>query len=194
MPVAAIVLAAGASRRLGRPKQLLLHGGQTLLERALRLVREAGASPLLVVLGAHLDLIRASIQLNDALPVVNGQWKQGIASSIHAGLHALDASAPEASAALLVACDQPRLTASHLRALIETFSAQAAPAIVASSYAGILGVPAVFPRAVFPHLLALGGDQGARALLASPPCPLIAIEFAGGEVDIDLPADLTQLE
>jgi molybdenum cofactor cytidylyltransferase len=95
---------------------------------------------------------------------------------------------------LILSCDQPRLTAGHLRALIDTFAAQTDPSIVASAYAGVHGVPAVFPRLVFPDLLALRGDKGARALLVQPPCPLIALPFPGGEVDVDEPADLAGIE
>jgi CTP:molybdopterin cytidylyltransferase MocA len=194
MPVAAIVLAAGASRRLGQPKQLLMYGNETLLDRAIRLAREAGAFPVVVVLGAHIHIIRASISFKNAVSVVNNHWEQGISTSIHEGLRTLDEAAPDTTGALLLSCDQPRLTSTHLRALIETFTAQGDAAIAASTYAGVLGVPAVFPRAVFPELLALRGDTGARSLFVEPPCPLKTVEFAGGEVDIDLPADLEELQ
>jgi CTP:molybdopterin cytidylyltransferase MocA len=194
MTVAALLLAAGASRRLGRPKQLLRLGGETLLERVLRLAREAGAAPTVAVLGAHEAEIRASVAFGDCVSVVNRDWEQGIATSIHAGLHALDKAAPDAPGALLMNCDQLRLTAAHLRALMETFTAQAGRAMVASAYAGAQGTPAVFPRDVFPELLALSGDRGARALFAKPPCPLLSVELPLGEVDIDLPDDLAQLE
>jgi molybdenum cofactor cytidylyltransferase len=192
--VAAIVLAAGASRRLGQPKQLLMLGGEALLERAIRLAGEAGAAPVLTVLGANREVILAAIELNRAVPVINNDWEHGIAASIQAGLESVDAIAPNAMAALILSCDQPRLTATHLRELIEAFAAQTEPPIVASAYAGVVGIPAVFPRLVFPHLIALRGDQGARAILAQPPCPLIAVPFPGGEVDIDQPEDLAQLE
>lgn len=194
MPVAAIILAAGASRRLGQPKQLVAYRGEALLARSIRLAKAAGAAPVLVVLGANLQIIRAATQFDEAIPVFNERWEQGIASSIHAGLQALDASAPEASGVLLMNCDQPILSAEHLRALMEAFSAQSGPCMVASVYAGVQGVPAVFPRALFPELRALRGDKGARSLLVQPLCPVIALPFDGGEVDIDLPADLTQLE
>jgi molybdenum cofactor cytidylyltransferase len=191
MPVAAIILAAGASRRLGQSKQLLVHGGETLLGRAIRLAREAGAAPVLAVLGAHAEMIRASVEPDGATVVINESWEQGIASSIHAGLCALDAGV---LGALILSCDQPRLTAEHLRTLIENFTAQDESAIVASAYAGTHGVPAVFPRTAFPELLALAGDKGARALLLHPPCPLIALPFPGGEADIDKPEDLALLQ
>lgn len=208
MLVAAIVLAAGASRRLGQPKQLLMYCGETLIARAIRLANEAGATPVIAVLGAYHERICAAVPFNNlskldkldkldnannAIPVVNSDWEQGIATSIHAALRALENLAPQASGALILGCDQPRLAAEHLHALLEAFAAQAAPAIVASAYAGVLGIPAVFPRRVFAELLALRGDKGARSLFAQPPCPLIALPFAGGEVDIDLPADLREL-
>jgi molybdenum cofactor cytidylyltransferase len=192
--VSAIVLAAGASRRLGQPKQLLVHGTETLLERAIRLAGEAGAAPVLAVLGANFEIISAAVAFRPATPVFNQHWREGIATSIHAGLDALDEAAPHAASVLMLACDQPRLTADHLRALMESFAAQAEPSIVASAYAGLLGIPAVFPRVAFPHLRALRGDKGARALLADPPCALMAVPFLGGEVDIDEPADLEQLK
>lgn len=194
MPVAAIVLAAGASRRLGQPKQLLLLGGETLLERAIRLAGESGADPVFVILGAHSEQICAAVPRMHAVPVLNSTWEQGIASSIHTALGALDASAPQAEGALILSCDQPRLTAAHLRALLQAFAARPAPAIVASAYAGVLGIPAVFPRQVFADLRALRGDRGARVLLLQPPCPLISLSFPGGEIDIDEPADRAQLE
>jgi CTP:molybdopterin cytidylyltransferase MocA len=193
--VAAIVLAAGASRRLGQPKQLLMHGGETLLGRAIRLANEAGAAPTLTVLGANREVIHASIDLSSiSIPVINDQWEKGISTSIHAGLKALDKAAPNAQGVLILSCDQPRLPADHLRTLIQTFVVQLEPSIVASAYMGVNGIPAVFPRMTFPHLLALRGDRGARAMLVEPPCPLIAIPFPGGEVDIDRPEDLEQLE
>ncbi|MGA3070701.1 MAG: nucleotidyltransferase family protein [Terracidiphilus sp.] len=197
MPVAAIVLAAGASRRLGQPKQLLMLGGEILVARAIRLAAEAGAIPVIAVLGAHHERISAAIdskKMSNAIPVFNGDWQQGIATSIHAGVRALENLAPQASGALILGCDQPRLTAGHLRALLEAFAAQCSSAIVASAYAGVAGTPAVFPRAVFAELLALRGDQGARALLMKPPCPSTSLPFPGGEIDIDLPADLTEIE
>ncbi len=192
--VGAIILAGGASRRLGQPKQLLMHGGETLLERTIRLANEAGAEAIIAVLGANFEAVRLSANLTNSIQVINSRWEQGVSTSIHAGLSTLDECAPYAAGALILACDQPRLTADHLRALIETFTARAGPSIVASAYAGVLGIPAVFPRMAFAQLRVLRGDKGARALLVEPPCPLIEVPFPGGEVDIDRPEDLTYLD
>jgi CTP:molybdopterin cytidylyltransferase MocA len=194
MTVAAIILAAGASRRLGQPKQLLTLQDETLLARAVRLAQEADASPILAVLGSNFREIRVAISSSNAISVHNDRWRQGIASSIHAGLRALSVCAPEVAGALLMGCDQPRVTADHLRALINTFSSQDSPAILASSYAGVLGVPAVFPQNTFAELKALRGDKGARSVIEKGSHPVIAVECAGGEIDIDSPADLAQLQ
>jgi molybdenum cofactor cytidylyltransferase len=194
MPVAAIVLAAGASTRLGRPKQLLELQGETLLARALRLAAEAGAAPAIAVLGANCEMVRASIASPSVICTFNQNWEQGIASSIHAGLDALEAHAPDSTGVVLLTCDQPRLTASHLQSLLEAFGAHGGNVIVASRYAGALGVPAIFPSSAFAGLRKLQGDIGARPLLANPPCPLIEVDFPGGEIDIDTAADLAQLE
>lgn len=193
MTIPAILLAAGESRRLGQPKQLVAVGREVLLERAMRVAREAGAGPIFVVLGAHFAPICARIDFQDAIPVLNDAWQLGIATSIHAGLRELDVRAPESSCALLMTCDQPRLTASHLRKLIAAFQAQPAPSIVASSYDGTRGTPAIFSRILFPNLLALTGDKGARSVIAAKASGVAEVPFAGGEIDIDEPADLGHL-
>jgi molybdenum cofactor cytidylyltransferase len=193
MTVPAILLAAGESRRLGQPKQLVEVGREVLLERTMRVAREAGTQPLLVVLGAHFATICAHIDFQDAIPVFNDAWQQGISTSIHAGLRELEVRAPDSSCALLMTCDQPRLTASHLRNLVAASHAQPAPTIAASSYAGTRGTPAIFSRSLFPRLLALTGDQGARSLIAAETSGVVEIPFAGGEIDIDKPADLRHL-
>jgi molybdenum cofactor cytidylyltransferase len=193
MSVAAIVLAAGASRRLGQPKQLLMLKGETLLEHALRVAKEAGATPVVVVLGARHDAIRAAVQFEGAVVLVNEDWEKGLATSIHAGLRAVEMGA-NLDAVLLLGCDQPRLSADHLRSMIARFEGEFAPTIIASLYGEVNGVPAIFPREAFPALRALDGDRGARGVILRPPCAVIALPFEGGEVDIDLPEDIAKLE
>jgi CTP:molybdopterin cytidylyltransferase MocA len=193
MPVAAIILAAGGSTRLGRPKQLLEYYGETLLNRAIRLTCEAGASPVIVMLGSDYEMIRASVQDSASIPLYNDHWRQGIASSIQEGTRALAVCAPGAAGILLMGCDQPRLTPEHLRALMAAFTVSEEKPIVASAYAGAHGVPAVFPRATFGELRALHGDKGARSIIESSDFLVVDVEFVGGEVDIDSPEDLVQL-
>jgi molybdenum cofactor cytidylyltransferase len=193
MPLPAIILAAGASRRLGRPKQLLQLDGETLLARIIRVARDAGAAPVLVVLGAHAHEISASVQLHEVTTVLNPDWQEGIASSLCVGLRALLSCVPDAPGVLLLVCDQPRLTATHLRTLTDRFYQNSQSAAIASTYSGARGIPAIFPRALFPRLLALSGDKGARGILADPGCPIVEVPFPGGEIDVDSPADLDTL-
>jgi len=188
-----MILAAGESRRLGWPKQLLMYEGETLLNRTIRLASEAGATPVLVVLGAQTAAIRGSIQSSSVITVHNDRWRQGMGRTVEAGMRTLTFCAPAAEGVLLMACDQPRLTADHLRALLNAFASHGSPAIAASSYAGINGVPAVFPRETFTELRALRGDRGARSVIERAPFPIVPVEFEGGDVDIDLPEDLAKL-
>ena len=177
--VAAVILAAGASRRLGEPKQLVRVHGETLLERTVRVAAEAGCSPILVVLGASSEAILAHTSLTPAEVLLNPEWDEGMASSIRAGIRALP---PKTQAALLLTCDQPTVTAVHLQRL----ASSAATEPVASRYAGRHGVPAYFPANTFAELLRLSGDAGARLLLSTAR----AIDLPGGEIDVDTPESL----
>ena len=200
MTIAAIVLAAGGSRRLGQPKQLLRLEGETLVERAIRLAGEAGARPVLAILGAQGERIRREVDFErlgnryGAAAVMHAEWEEGVGSSIHAAMERLGELAPDARGVLILGCDQPRLTAEHLRAMMDEFERQPAAAMVASTYAGIEGIPAIFPAEAFEELRALGGDRGARSVLKGGKWPLIGVAFAGGEVDIDTPTDLKKLK
>lgn len=179
MPTAAIILAAGASTRLGTPKQLLTLNNETLLSRAIRTAREAQLAPILVILGANHEHITAHIPLDAATPILNPDWQEGMASSIRLGIQSLP---PNLAGAIVMVCDQPAVTPTHLHALCATTE------ITASSYSGRKGVPAFFPAATFAQLLTLRGDSGARSLLQSA----AAIPLAHGELDIDTPADLAR--
>jgi molybdenum cofactor cytidylyltransferase len=178
--IAAIILAAGASTRLGEPKQLVEIAGETLLERAVRTARDAGCSPLIVVLGSGYVEILGNTRLGDAVPVINAEWPEGMASSIRLGVRTLAFIAKATPGVVLMTCDQPAVTASHLRALIAT------GLVTASSYAERRGVPAYFPNRSFAALMQLRGDLGARDLLRDSP----VIDLPGGELDIDTAPDL----
>jgi len=194
MKLPAIVLAGGASSRLGRPKQLLELNGETLLARTIRMAREAGSDPVLVVLGAYAHEISASVSMADAIAVINPEWQEGIASSVRAGLRVLLSCVADAPGAAFLLCDQPRLSSAHVHDLIDSFHQSSDAAAVASTYGGTRGIPAIFPRALFPRLLAIEGDKGARSILADPHCAIAEVPFAGGEIDIDSSDDLDYLE
>ena len=182
MKTAAIILAAGASTRLGQRKQLAMLRGETLLERTIRVAHQAGCVPVLVVLGDDADTIRASCKLHPAHAILNPDWMEGMASSIRAGIHAVQAG--HADAAIVLTCDQPAVTPLHLSRLKHRGEATGEP--IASAYAGRSGVPAWFPRTRFPELLMLAGDAGARALLSSAE----SVNLEHGELDVDTPKSL----
>jgi molybdenum cofactor cytidylyltransferase len=118
MSVAAVVLAAGASSRLGEPKQLATLGGETLLERTVRVAREAGCSPVVVVLGAEYVQVLGNSVLGDVVTVINDKWEEGMASSIRLGVGTLGLVAKDAEGVLLMTCDQPAVTVKHLSQLM----------------------------------------------------------------------------
>ena len=180
MSIAAVVLAAGASQRLGEPKQLVRLGRETLLERAVRVAREAECSPVVVVVGAEHGQVLGNSVLGDVVTVINDEWKEGMASSIRLGVQALGFAARDAEGVLLMTCDQPAVTAKHLVHL--TLRAE----VKASRYAGKNGVPAYFPKKYFARLMELKGDAGARELLAEAPYE----ELENGELDVDTVKDL----
>ena len=189
--VGAVVLAAGASTRLGTPKQLLLHEGEPLVRRAARAALEAGATPVIVVLGAESERVRAALDgLAGVEPVVNERWTDGLASSLVAGVRALLAAAP-VDAVLLTLADQPLVGVTELTAIMARFTD--AHAIVAAEYAGIVGVPAVVARAHVDALLGLSGDRGAGAWLRSQGDRVVRLPMPAAAMDVDTPSDAARL-
>lgn len=158
--------------------------GETLLERALRTAREAGCAPVVVVLGASAERIAERCDLGDAVVAVNDEWSEGMASSIRVGVRTLGGIANDADGAVLMTCDQPAVTAAHLRKLMATGET------TASRYAGRNGVPAYHPKKNFKKLMALTGDSGARELLRGA----AAVDLAGGELDVDTVEDLAEAQ
>ncbi len=174
--VAAVVLAAGASRRLGRPKQKVVLGTETLLQRAVRVAQQAGLGPVLVILrdGCSLDE-----SLSGCQTVVNPRAEEGIASSIRCGVE--QARAQGVEGAVLMSCDQIALRPEHLRRLCAQ-----ADRVTGSGYDGKIGIPAYFPALSFEALLRLRGDRGARYLLSD--AAFVTEEAL--RIDVDTEADL----
>jgi len=182
MKTAAVVLAAGASRRLGRPKQTIVLSGETLLERAVRVAMEAELSPVIVVVHPEGDFGH-SLQQRGCLIVVNEDAQEGMATSIRRGVNA--AKMLRAAGAVLMTCDQPGVRPAHLQALC------AQPGTVTGSgYAGKVGVPAYFPAASFAALMELSGDAGARELLRGAR----AVHDEALALDVDTEEDVAKAE
>ena len=188
MKVAALVLAAGGSARLRRPKQLLRFQEESLVRLAVAAAHGAGSSPILVVLGR--DRAEITVELSD-LPVEilpNEWWERGIGTSIRVGIAAL----PPAEAVVILTCDQPYVSAELISRLIEE-QTNSQREMVASAYAGTIGVPALFTYACFEKLLSLGDQQGAKALLLAQVDAVGRVDFAEGAIDIDTPEDYADL-
>lgn len=189
--IAAIILAAGASSRMGRPKQLLDWGGRPLVRVAAEQALVARLDDVIVVVGGAGGAVAAALA-GLALHIVdNPAFAEGQSTSLRAGVAALG---PAVAAAVVMLGDQPFVTAAIVDRLIAEWRATGA-AIVAPSYRGRRGNPVLFSRAIFPELLAVAGDQGARAILAAHAADLRLVPFDDDRplADIDTPADYQRL-
>ncbi len=187
-----VILAAGASTRMGQPKQLLPFRGSTLLQHAIEAALASPAWPVVVVLGAHAALIRPTLARLPVLIAENLAWAEGMASSLRAGLDTLNAFSPRMDAALFALCDQPAFSAEVVTRFLNTHQALG-HSIIAARYGGHLGAPALFAREHFPALHALTGDQGARQLITTaPPGSITALDLPDFAHDLDTPEDYSR--
>ena len=184
--IAAVILAAGASERLGQPKQLIQVRGESLLRRTARAAIQAGCAPVWVVLGFAAEQMRPELQGLPVQALTNADWSQGKASSLRSGVSAAQVSA---DAVLLLVCDQVRLSADHLRAVLDRHRGGGA-AITASEYDGRLGVPAIFSARLFSELLQIEGDRGAREVIEHHTAETQAVSWPDGAFDLDSPEQL----
>ena len=188
MKLACAILAAGASRRLGQPKQLIEHAGKPLVRHVVDQLTEANLGPIAVVVGSDGDRVSAALSGSDSERLDNPDWHEGIASSIRVA--ATWAERSHYDALLLATCDQPHLDRAHAQALCELFDRTGQ--ITASSYSGTTGVPAIFPASWFARLIQLTGDRGAGALLKRD-STVQRVDWPEGAYDIDTPEDLEAL-
>jgi molybdenum cofactor cytidylyltransferase len=205
--IAAVILAAGESSRLGKPKQLIQFRGKTLVRRVVDAASEAGCQPILVVLGtertSHLysdglprvkgrhheiELITSELKKTGATIVANSNWQCGIGTSIRTGVQHLLDTAPGVEATVLLTCDQPYVDRAVIDGLI-TLHRETRKPIVAASYAGTLGVPALFDRGRLPELLRLDDSAGAKSTILSNRDQVAEFPFPDGKVDIDTAED-----
>lgn len=190
--IGGLLLAAGGSSRLGRPKQLVQFQGKSLIRRAAETLVESRCDPIVVVLGAEID--DSTSEITD-LPVnicINKDWQNGMSSTIRAGLKELLRLEPNLTAVVVTLCDQPHITTANIDLLITRFQRTNAP-IVAARYGETIGVPALFSTELLNDLLKLKGDKGARQLIRDH-LPLVeTIEIEKAAIDIDLPDDADRL-
>jgi molybdenum cofactor cytidylyltransferase len=183
-----VILAAGNSSRLGQPKQLLSYEGSTLISRVAAQALDAALYPVVVVTGAVTDEITHALAGKKTHLTHNARWQEGMGTSIAVGLTTLQHLQPDAKAVIITLCDQPHLSATLFQTLITT-QASTNKGIVASSYSGTIGAPALFTRPYFAALSALSGNEGARKLLLRYREDLAVVPFPEGAIDIDTPED-----
>jgi molybdenum cofactor cytidylyltransferase len=186
--VGVVVLAAGESRRFGAPKLLALVDGVALIRRA-ALAAKAVGTTVVVVIGAHRDKVEPHIADLKVERAFNPDWANGMGSSIACGVAKLDSAI---DAALIALADQPLIGKRELLRLIGAHAA-APERIIAAQFSGLLGPPCLFPRQYFDELVALGGAQGARAVLARHADRTEALPMPAAAIDIDTPQDLAML-
>ena len=190
MRIGVIVLAAGGSSRMGSPKQLLRHRGQTLIRRAAEAAIASSCDRVVVVIGSNASQMRRELENLPVSVVENQNWQTGMSSSIRAGLDELRQQ--DLDGIVIMLCDQPFVTAGILNDLITTHRQTGKP-IVASSYETTKGVPAFFARELLPTLASLNADEGARRLIVKHPDLVATINFPEGAIDIDTPHDTKKL-
>lgn len=185
--IAGIVLAAGASERMGRCKALLPIRGGAAVDVVVAALREAGVSPVIVVVGKHATDIVAQADLSDAEVVVHEDWEAGRTSSIQAGLRSVP---EEARAVVLALVDMPYVEASTVGTLVGAFEALPGSQAVIPIHGNRRGHPIVLSRTLFPRIEALGPDEPLRNLLRDARAVEIPVEDPGVLIDLDTPEDL----
>jgi len=187
-----IILAAGSSSRLGRPKQLLDYKGKTLLQTVINEALETSCRPVITVLGANAKEIASQHQHDQVNFVINESWENGMASSIVAGLSAMIKNNSEIESIIIAVADQAFIKMSNFNNLIEK-QKETGKNIIASAYAETIGTPVLFKKRYFEALLSFKGTEGAKNILKQYPYDLETVVFEHGEIDIDTETDYKNL-
>jgi molybdenum cofactor cytidylyltransferase len=175
---------------MGRPKQLLRVRGTSLLRHAIAAAIGGGCDPVVVVIGANAQLVRPELQGLDVREVINARWQDGMSSSIARGVDTLAES--DLDAIVVMVCDQPHVTPEVISSLAAAHRATR-KAVVASTYGGSFGAPALFSRTLFAELAALSGANGAKQVIARHQHETHFVSFPEGAIDVDTPEDFSRL-
>lgn len=186
--IAAVILAAGASTRMGTPKQLLQFQGRSLLRSIAETAIAADCHPIVVVLGAYIEQIKPEVSDLPVQVVENRQWQTGMGSSIRSGTQALLNITPAVEAAIFLLCDQPFVSPQIIRQLQSIYDSTDRP-IVASTYQNTVGVPALFHSTLFSELIGLQQLEGAKTVIQRHLNRVMTVDFPQGEIDVDTPED-----
>lgn len=195
---AIVILAAGASSRLGSSKQLLTYRGKSFLCNAVDIALETGCQSVFAVLGANIELLRKELKDKPVSIIENTGWQEGMASSIRCGLKNIMNTILRPDSVIFMVCDQPFITSSLLLSLLERRNETGMP-IVASKYEDKpgsyrMGTPALFHKNFFPALIQLKGDAGAMKIIQQYNNEAATVLFPEGAIDIDTLADYEALQ
>jgi molybdenum cofactor cytidylyltransferase len=189
--LAAVILAAGGSSRMGQPKQLLRFRGTSLLRRAIDTAQAAGAEQVIVVLGHAADRLLPEVEATNATAVINDQWMEGVSTSLRGGLAALGS---DAKGVFIYPADMPLVTPEALRELARRQQVSGRPAAMTEA-GGVRGVPVFVTRSLFPALMIQEGDVGGAQYLRAHPEAVEAVHFDDADIvrDVDRPEDYSRL-
>lgn len=187
-----IILAAGASKRMGQPKQLLPYKDSTLLIHTIKTALSSFCSPVVVVLGANIEQIKSEISDLPVQIADNKNWQEGMASSIRCGLEEILKINKSLKSVVILLCDQPFVDALQINKLVEA-SHITHKSIVISKYEHAEGVPVLFTKEHFKELFHLKGKEGAKRLLKIHKDSVYKVPFPQGVVDIDTPDDYQKI-
>ncbi|MGL5939391.1 MAG: nucleotidyltransferase family protein [Waterburya sp.] len=190
--VGLILLAAGESKRMGTPKQLLFYRGASLIRHAITEAIASNCHRIIVVIGAYSDRIKSEIENLPIYICHNPHWQQGMSASISLGIKTLTTIETQLDGVIIALGDQPLITAYVYNRLIENYLKSRQKAI-ASNYANTLGVPALFDRTLFPDLLSLSNQGGAKQLLNQYSDRAFDLNIPQAAIDIDTPDDYQKL-
>ena len=189
--IAIVILAAGKSARLGQPKQLLPFKGKSLLGYSIETAKKV-VENVVVVTGAERKRVESEIRDNVAAIVYNPEWEEGMASSIRHGLAYVTEQMPDVNEVIFMVCDQPFVTNDLLLKLIKE-KELSTKSIVASCYSEVAGTPVLFDKSIFPELMELTGDVGARKIIIKNKDRMSTVDFPLGNVDMDTADDYKKL-
>ncbi|MEH1855076.1 MAG: nucleotidyltransferase family protein [Nostoc sp.] len=190
--IAIMILAAGASTRMGTPKQLLLYQGRSFLQYITEMAIASVCQPVVVVLGANAEQIHPQIKQLPVKVVKNLDWACGMSASIKSGIELLNNLPQKLEAVVITLCDQPFVSQQIINQLVDTYYSTKKQ-IIACEYAGTLGVPALFGQRFFSELAALKNASGAKTVINNNLNEVFCIPFPLGDIDIDTPKDYEQL-
>ncbi|WP_445627276.1 nucleotidyltransferase family protein [Nostoc sp. DSM 114167] len=190
--IAIMILAAGASTRMGTPKQLLLYKERSLLQYIIDMAIASVCQPVVVVLGANAEQIHPQIKQLPVKVVKNSDWVCGMSTSIKSGIELLNNLPQKIEAVVITLCDQPFVSTQIINQLVDTYYSTKKP-IVACEYGDTLGVPALFSQTFFSELATLKETSGAKKVINHHLNEVFSIPFPLGDIDIDTPKDYEQL-